>query len=162
MSARADRVRVVFDCNTLIQAMGYPAGPAGRCMEMVERAEVELCISRRILAEVRDVLTYERIRAMSERMTDAWIDEFMQRMVFRAVLVRGVKHLMDFPRDPKDEIYIDLAASAKADYLATSDKDLLSLMVDHTVAGKQFRRGTHPWRVVTPAAFLRDIQRRRG
>jgi len=71
--------------------------------------------------------------------------------------VRRVRHAFDYPRDPNDEPYIDLAATAKADYLVSWDKDLLSLMTGHTVLCKRFRQFTHPLKVVDPAAFLRAI-----
>lgn len=158
MRPRRERIRVVFDCNTLIQAMADPTGPAGRCVELVERGEIELFISRKSKAELRTVVTYERIRKLSARMTSEWINKFLRRVEFRALLVRRVRHVMDYPRDPKDETYLDLAASAKADYLVTSDNDLLSLTTDYTVAAKEFRRRTHPLRVVTPVEFLRAIR----
>ncbi|HVS71871.1 MAG TPA: putative toxin-antitoxin system toxin component, PIN family [Phycisphaerae bacterium] len=160
MRHEGERIRVVFDCNTIVQAMGDPAGPAGECVELVERGEIELLMNRRIVAEVREVVTYPRIRALSARMTDSWIRTFLKRLEFRAIKVRRVPHVMDFPRDPKDEIYMDLAAGAKAHYLVTSDKDLLSLMTDYTAPSKEFRRRTHPLRVVTPVEFLREVRNR--
>jgi predicted nucleic acid-binding protein len=78
----------------------------------------------------------------------------MERVRFRATLVRkNIRHLLDYPRDPDDERYIDLAASVKADYLVTRDTDLLDLMTGHTVLCKQFRQRTHPLRIVDPIHF---------
>ena len=65
---------------------------------------------------------------------------------------------MDYPRDPKDEPYIGLAATAKADYLVSRDKDLLSLMTGHSAAAKEFRRRTHPLRVLDPVDFLEALR----
>ena len=79
-------------------------------------------------------------------------------MTFRATLVRRVRHVMDYARDPKDEPYIDLAAAARADYLVTRDKDLLSLMTAHSAAAKLFRQKTRPLAVLDPVAFLRALE----
>ena len=64
---------------------------------------------------------------------------------------------MDYPRDPADEPYIDLAVAAAADYLVTRDRDLLSLTNGHSTACKEFRRKTRPLRVLDPVQFLRVI-----
>jgi len=65
---------------------------------------------------------------------------------------------MDYARDPEDEPYIDLAATANADYLVSRDKDLLSLMTGHSAVAKEFRQKTHPLVVVDPVAFLAVVQ----
>jgi predicted nucleic acid-binding protein len=70
---------------------------------------------------------------------------------------RVVFDCFDYPRDPDDEIYLDLAAAVRADYLVTRDKDLLSLMGGHSLFCKQFRRATHPLKVLDPVAFLKAI-----
>ena len=68
-----------------------------------------------------------------------------------------MRHVFDYPRDPQDEPYIDLAAAAKAHYLVSRDKDLLSLMTGHSLLCKQFRQKLNPLRIVTPEVFLREL-----
>jgi len=120
---------------------------------VVESGRVELFLSRPILAELRRVLRYNEVLAISPNMTSERIGAFSQRLEFRATLVRRIRHTMDYPRDPKDEPYIDLAATAKADYLVSRDKDLLVLMTGHSAECKRFRQITRPLRVVTPWIF---------
>lgn len=153
------RPRVVFDCNTFIQAIAFDDGPAAACVRSVEAGAVELLVSRATLAELRRVLRYEEVLAISPNMTPTRIGAFLQRITFRATLVRRVPHAMDYPRDPNDEPYIDLAAAAKADLLVTRDRDLLSLMTGHSAACKLFRQKTRPLRVLDPVAFLDEIRR---
>ena len=119
---------------------------------------VELFVSRPTLAELRRVLAYPEVLAISPRLAPQRVAAFLERLTFRATLVRRVRHVIDYPRDPKDEPYIDLAAAAKADYLVTRDKDLLSLMTSHSVVAKQFRRMTRPLRVLDPVAFLAALR----
>jgi putative PIN family toxin of toxin-antitoxin system len=151
------RPRVVFDCNTYIQAVAFAEGPAARCLTLAEAGEFELLVSKATLAELRRVLTYKDVQAISKNLTDIRIAAFLQRLTFRATFIRRIGHVMNYPRDPRDEPYIDLAATAHADYLVTSDKDLLSLMTGYSAICKTFRRRTHPLRVLDPIAFLKAI-----
>lgn len=123
-------------------------------MRLAETGIIELFVSRATLAELKRVLAYQEVRAISPNMTPERTSAFLKRLAYRATLVRRVRHLMDFPRDPKDEPYIDLAATANADFLITRDKDLLSLMAGHSLLHKQFRQQTHPLEVLDPVAFL--------
>jgi putative PIN family toxin of toxin-antitoxin system len=159
MSLPPDRPRAVFDCNTFIQAAAFDTGPAGACLRLVESGIVELFVSKPMLAELRRVLGYEEVLAISPNLTPERVAGFLKRVTFRATLVRRVRHLIDYPRDPDDEPYIDLAAAIRADYLVTRDKDLLSLMTGHSSVCKEFRQKTRPLAVVNPVDFLAAIKR---
>ena len=63
----------------------------------------------------------------------------------------------DYPRDPKDEKYVNLAIEAEADYLVSRDKDLLDLMSDFSLVGKEFRQKSRPLKIVEPQEFLRIL-----
>ncbi|MHB1559977.1 MAG: putative toxin-antitoxin system toxin component, PIN family [Isosphaeraceae bacterium] len=67
-------------------------------------------------------------------------------------LVEDVPRAFEYPRDPKDEPYINLAIAAQAVYLASRDRDLLDLMNDLT-----FTSQFPGIRVLDPAAWLREI-----
>jgi putative PIN family toxin of toxin-antitoxin system len=150
----------VFDCNTLIQAMAYDAGPAGACIALVESGRIDLHVSQRTLAELRRVARYSEIRAISPQMTDQRIDAFLEWLLFRPVLVSRVPHRFKYPRDPDDEPYINLALAAHADYLVTSDRELLDLKTGYSAPCKRFRRMAHRLHVVTPAELLEIVRRR--
>ena len=53
---------------------------------------------------------------------------------------------------------INLAAAARADYLVSRDKDLLSLATDHSLVAKQFRQRFPKIRIVTPVDFLEAVE----
>ena len=63
-----------------------------------------------------------------------------------------------FQRDPKDEIIINLAAKAEAQYIVSRDKDLLDLMSGYTDECKEFRQRFKPLKVVEPLEFLRIVK----
>lgn len=157
MSRPPGRPRAVFDCNTLVQAIGFERGPSAACVQLVEAGVVELFLSRATFGELQRVLAYKQVRAISANMTSVRIGAFLQRLRFRATLVRRVPHVFEYPRDPHDEPYVDLSVAARADYLVTRDNDLLSLMTGHSTLCKQFRHQTRPLRVIDPPAFLRAL-----
>lgn len=157
MSQPPGRVRVVLDCNTCIQAIAFENGPAAAALRLAESQGFELCISKATLAELRRVLTYDEVLAISPNLTPAVINAFLDRLTYRATLCRRVRRTFVYARDPKDEPYMNLAATVKADYLVTRDKDLLWLMTGHTAFCKQFRQRTHPLKVLDPVAFLHAL-----
>jgi predicted nucleic acid-binding protein len=84
----------------------------------------------------------------------------MKRLEFRATRVRTVRHVVEYPRDPTDEPYLDLAVAVKADYLVTRDKDLLSLMTSHSIVAKQIRQRTRPLKILNPVHFFGEMRNR--
>lgn len=154
------RPRVVLDCNTFIQALAFEDGPAAEVLSLVESGEFELFISKATMGELRRVLKYPEVLAISPAMTALRVGAFLERLTFRATWRRRVRRAFHFGRDPRDEAYLDLAFAARADYLVSRDKDLLSLMTDHSVFAKQFRQATHPLKILDPPTFLKAIGRR--
>lgn len=157
MTPRSNRARVVFDCNVCIAAIASDDGPAASAFRRAEAGDVELFLSKPTLRELRHVLVYPEVLAINPDMTAQRIGDFLERMMFRGTLLRRVPSVFEFPRDPRDEPYIDLAIAARADFLVTRDKDLLSLMAGHSLVCKRFRQKTRPLRVVNPVEFLRAI-----
>ena len=141
MKWRFERPRVVFDCNTLVQAALAFSGPSAACLRLVESGRADLFTSRSTTAELRRVLTYKDILALNPDMTPERIGAFMARLSYRAKFATRVAHVFDYPRDKKDEPYMDLAIHVRADFLVSYDRDLLDLMTGHTLICRQFRRG---------------------
>jgi putative PIN family toxin of toxin-antitoxin system len=156
------RPDVVFDCNVFLQAITRVNGPAAQALRLVEQNAVTLYLSKAILREFRRTLTYPEISRKTPQVTDAAIDTFLARLSFRGLLLRHVPHVFDYARDPDDEPYVDLAAAAKADYLVTRDKDLLSLITDHSIEAKQFRQRFPSLRVCNPVDFIAAIDPKGG
>jgi len=151
------RPDVVFDCNVFLQAVARVSGPAAEALRRVERNEVTLYLSRPILRELRTVLAYPEIREKNPHVTDPLVQEFLERITFRGVLIRDIPHVVRFPRDPHDEPYLDLVAAVQADVLVTRDRDLLDLATDHAVEAKEFRQRFPFLKVVDPVVFLRAL-----
>jgi uncharacterized protein len=162
LSATAtDRPRVVLDCNVFVQAVRNGDGPAAEILRLLERNVIEVCVSRAVLKEVRAVLRYPEVREKLPHLDDQRSEAFIQRLTFRATLVRRVRRVFDYPRARQDEPYIDLAVATKADFLVSRDKDLLSLATDYSSIGKRFRQMLPGIRVLNPVAFLERVRQSR-
>jgi putative PIN family toxin of toxin-antitoxin system len=153
----AGRPKVVFDCNVFVQALTSERGPAAECLRLFEAGRFTLCVSPATLRELRAVLRYPGVRDRSLELTDERIDAFVDRIAYRANVLRRVRHVFDYPRAHQDEPYIDLVVAVNADYLVSRDKDLLSLQTGHSQVCKRFRQLTRPLRVLTPVEFLAAV-----
>ena len=74
-----------------------------------------------------------------------------------ATFVDVVPHVFDFPRDPKDAHYVDLAVAASAKLIVSRDKDLLSLADESTPEGQDFKARFPGIAILTPPAMLQML-----
>jgi predicted nucleic acid-binding protein len=72
-------------------------------------------------------------------------------------LLENCPHVFDYPRDPDDEHYIDLAAACQAHIIASRDRDLLALNDITTVDGQRFRAQFPDLLVLNPEQLLARI-----
>ena len=157
MTSPADRPKVVLDCNVFVQAIAFENSPAAICFRLLETSVIQVFISRPVLKEFYEVLSYDTVLAMSPRMSPDIIADYLGRLGFRASLLPRISRVVDFPRDPKDARYLNLSIAAKAQFLVTQDKDLLSLDSGHTPLHKQLHQLNRQLRILKPLAFLTAI-----
>jgi predicted nucleic acid-binding protein len=63
-------------------------------------------------------------------------------------------HAFMLPRDPNDEMDIDLAIASGALLVVSRDNDLLDLMHDDDPVGVELRRLHPTFRILTPPEFI--------
>ena len=80
-------------------------------------------------------------------------------MIKKAVMINEIPRVFEYPRDPNDEPYINLAIAARAKYLVSRDKDLLDLMTATDFESKQFRQRFRFLRIIDPVDVLHEIKR---
>lgn len=123
---KGSRPRVVVDCNVLLQAL-LNKGPAFRCLECAESDQIELLMSAEVLREARDVFVRPALISRYPQLEPKRVSAFLELLARISTLLEVVPHAVSFPRDPKDEPCLDLAAAGRAEYLISRDKDVLSL-----------------------------------
>ncbi|NOT58685.1 MAG: putative toxin-antitoxin system toxin component, PIN family [Acidobacteria bacterium] len=154
MSETVTRPGVVVDCMVFVQAAANEKSPAARIFDLLDEGKITLYVSKLILAEVRHVLNRPEVRASLKRLTDVAIEALFERLEQNATLIKQVPTRFIYPRDPKDEPYINLAVEMKADYLVSRDNDLLDLMKWKREEGREFQKRFRFLKIVTPESFL--------
>ena len=112
---------VVLDTNIVASATYWRGKPA-HCLEAWVLGKYDLAISHPILTEYEDVITRLAIRYPTKQPTD-WLSAIKQsaHLYLPAPLVASTA-------DPNDEMFVECAVAARADYVVTGDKGhLLSL-----------------------------------
>lgn len=148
--------RVVYDCNIFVQALISPNGPAAVCVELAIKRKVSLFLSNSVIEEIRDVAQREPLYSRF-RLTDAKVEKFLSLIIANATMLENCPHVFDYPRDPDDEHYIDLAAACQAHLIASRDRDLLALNDITTVDGQRFRQQFPDLLVLNPEQLLARI-----
>jgi predicted nucleic acid-binding protein len=106
---------------------------------------------------VLDVLSRQQFRVKYSQITDERVKVFLDRVLKKAVFIKTATPKFIFPRDPKDEKYINLAVEVEADYIVSLEKELIDPMTGLDDESKEFRRRFRSTRVVTPRGFLERI-----
>jgi putative PIN family toxin of toxin-antitoxin system len=158
MSRPGKPIEVVFDCMVFLQATANRNSPAARALDLLEAGEVRLFVSRQILKEVRNVLNRPEVRSQLPGITDESVAALFARLQKKATLVSAVPTVFTYPRDPKDEPYLNLAIAAGVAYIVSRDTDLLDLMRWDTEEGRDFQRRFRFLKILDPVSFLKEFE----
>jgi len=145
---------VVIDTNTLLQSLLNDTGPAGKCLGYFRRGEIDIVVSRDTLNEAKEVLSRSYLRIRYPQLTDEKVAHFINFLLYRGTYLRNVRRWFEYPRDPRDEPFLNLAIEVEADYLISRDPDLLDLMKWDQEEGRAFQRRFRFLKIVTPVEFL--------
>lgn len=130
----------MFDTNVLVSALLLPDSKPRQALDLAfKRGNV--LVGFAVLAEIFEVLNRKHFRR--------YIDEDDARS-FLAALTRETEYVeveehISACRDPKDDKFLELAVSGRAEYIVSGDADLLALSPFRGVL------------IISPHAFLRLI-----
>lgn len=131
-------MRIVFDSNVLIRALLSEYSFSGQVLNRSELLNAEVLISTSTLAEA--------IEVVMRRKFDKYLSLFVRQLFLEEYEANGSKvkiiRRIKACRDPKDDMYLELALSGNANCIITNDADLLAL---------------HPFEnipIITPKEFL--------
>jgi putative PIN family toxin of toxin-antitoxin system len=135
-----ERLRVVFDTNTVISALVFTTGRLAWLRgHWRERRSIALA-SRATSAELKWVLGYRKLKLSAEYQFELLGDYLSYCETIEVTEICPVQC-----RDTKDQPFLNLAQSGKADVLVTGDRDLLALA------------GQTDFLIETPEAYRRRI-----
>lgn len=137
--------KIVIDANIIISA-AFGGNPLKAVVLALENHEVYL--SGAIEQELQGVIS-----ELSKKLSKDQIS-FVQEKIYQLVgLARyiSVSSPVALSRDAKDDHYLALCREAKADFLITGDKDLLS------ISQEDLKKNGISCKIVTPQIFLERI-----
>jgi len=114
-------LKVVLDSNIFISGIIFGGKPR-KIINLIIEGKIRLYISSDILLEIKEVLERDKF-GFSQTITQQIIFEIES---LSYLVTPKNKHSI-VSRDGDDNIIIDCAVEAKADYIITGDNDLLSL-----------------------------------
>lgn len=134
---------IVFDTSTLVGAASRRTGVPHQAFLHALRTD-RVAVSEGTLSELREVLARPRLaRFVSPELRD----EVLALLSVSGVPFAPGERVTDC-RDPKDDLFLELALASGAGILVSSDNDLLVL---------------HPWRgvrILRPAEYLAETEGR--
>lgn len=133
--------KVVLDTNVLISALGW-GGPPEDCLELVLRDEVTNFYSLDIHDELSRVMDYPKFEFSEEEK-----ETFLEIILSRSVLVEPSQDVEAVKEDPSDNIFLECALEAEAEFVVSGDPHLLKI-------GK-FKDTV----ILTPKTFLKRFEK---
>ncbi|MGA2318432.1 MAG: putative toxin-antitoxin system toxin component, PIN family [Thermodesulfobacteriota bacterium] len=137
--------KVVIDANVIISA-AFGGKPLEAVVQALEDHEVYLSLT--IKRELQEVIS-----GLSKKLTKEqilFLQEEIQQLLSLAKRISISTHVV-LSRDAKDDHYLSLCKEAKADFLITGDKDLLS------ISQEELRKNGISCMIVTPQTFLESV-----
>jgi len=137
--------KVVIDANVIISA-AFGGKPLEAVVRALEAHEVYL--SQNIERELQGVIS-----GLSKKLTKEqilFVQEKIQQLISLSKRI-SISTQVVLSRDAKEDHYLSLCKEAKADFLVTGDKDLLS------ISQEDLKENGISCRMVTPVEFLENI-----
>jgi hypothetical protein len=134
---------VVFDASSLVGALLKAESVPERAL-LLARTRATLCLSPEVEAEIRAVFSRPKF---APHLAQGRGERILALLTATAASFKPAQPVSDC-RDSKDNKYLELALAAAAEFIVSSDDDLLAL---------------DPWRgirIVTPAEFVRQVEAR--
>ena len=148
----------VIDCPVYFQAVVSDISPAAACFDLAFSGRIRLIISDAIEAEVRDVLARPKLLKKRPYLKRPEARDLVNAMISVSHRIAEVPHVFSYPRDPKDEPYLNLAIAGHAEYLVSRDRDLLDLESRDSPVGQDLRKLAPRLRIVDPVELLRLLR----
>ena len=118
-------IRAVVDTNILVRAVIKPTGSVGPVLQRLRRREYCLLISRATLDELVEVLYRPRLRTKYE-LSDRVLRATIRLIILRGELLQPGRRITTC-RDPRNDKFLEVAVSGRAQVIVSGDEDLLTL-----------------------------------
>ena len=137
-------MRVILDANVFVSAALKPSSKLAQIIDLVTEGRIVLVLSQSILAELKRVFRYPKIRN-ELRLSANEIDEALADIAQAAIITPGKLRISAIKDDPEDNRYLECAVEGQADFIISGDHHLTDLKVFRGI------------KIVDPATFLEII-----
>jgi putative PIN family toxin of toxin-antitoxin system len=146
--------RVVLDTNVLLAGLVSDSSASQRVVDaLMDRKAIPLS-SPPVRAEYKAVLLHPAITTRFPELTPRRVAMALHKFRYVAEEIAIGRVKFEFPRDPRDAMFLELAIAGRATHIVTLDPDLLSLPGGRTDAAKRFRQRLRGVSVLRPGPFL--------
>lgn len=119
---RSSRVRVVLDTNVLVSGILFKDGSEAKILQLAEQGRISVFASLEILIEFVNVISRRKFQLTTQEVLAA------TEYLLSFVKIREPASTATIPiRDPEDVKFLECARDARAHFLVTGDKDLLTI-----------------------------------
>ena len=129
-------LRVIFDTNVLVSAIGF-GGKPWDCLVVAFVDDVEMVTADAAVAEFERVLGYDRLP-----FTEAEREQYPTLIREEATVVDPTQSVQVIDDDPDDDLFLEIALEAEAEYIVSGDPHLTDLGAFRDIE------------IVSPTAFL--------
>lgn len=140
-------MKAVLDTNVWLSAVFWE-GEASRIIEKTESKKIKILISEDILSEIIEVLNKEAKFSTYLKNRKQDIEDLIRTILSMSILSATKTKLNIIKKHPKDNIILELALDANADYIVSYNKHLLDLVEFEGI------------RILSPGDFLKILERR--
>ena len=143
----------MIDTNTFLRGFASRNSAATRLLRSAENRVFVTLLSKPVLDEYHAVLLHDFVRTKFPEITPQWVEKVIARLLFAGEYVRFPNVRFEYPRDPADQKFVELAIKLKATHILSSDQDLLSLPGSNSDAGKRYRQRLPATQIVDAGTF---------
>lgn len=118
-------MRVVADTNIWVSGLLWRGAP-WELLRLAEAGEVTLCMTPDALAELAEVLSYERLQPRLEEL-GVTLAELIGYVANLALMLEVQSAAPIVIADPDDDVFLRCADGAEAAYVVSGDRHLLDL-----------------------------------
>lgn len=134
-------MRVVLDTNVLVSGL-LAKGPASRILDLLENGGHEICLTPKILEEVKRILAYPKITG-GLRKAGVVPEEAIEWLLQHSSVFKDIDVIKLIAEDPSDNMFLDCAVVSGARWIVSGDKHLRRIGSLGSI------------RIVSPAEFLK-------
>jgi putative PIN family toxin of toxin-antitoxin system len=122
-------IKAVLDTTVLVAAMlrPDPQGVSATLLKLAAEGRYEFFLSEDILEETAATLAASERNRRRYKYSDEQIVAYCEELARIGTVIFDIPNLTGIVRDPNDDMIIACAVAAKADFLVSRDKDLLTI-----------------------------------